>query len=154
MTVTPCVGRADVYDTALHDEDATDAQRAQAIHTAAALCNGCPLAVGCTGRVTVDAAPAELVLLPDDWMPPETAGVPIPEAPPVPNAWPASRRQGAAITVGREYVRTEKRPAVWARMAGDLAAAGRTVPQIADALCVSEDTVRTLLGAPAARTAA
>lgn len=153
MTVTPCVGHADLYDTALYDEDAPAAQRAQAIHQAAALCNGCPLAAACEGRVTLDAAPAELVLLPDGWMPPEREGIPQPEAP-VRRGWSANRRAAAAMATGREYVKPEKRPAAWARMAADLIAEGRSVAQVADALCISEDTVRTLLATRAGKQAA
>lgn len=46
------------------------------------------------------------------------------------------------------YTHPNQRAAEWARMAAQLAAEGRTPTQIADALCVSEDTARALLGTP------
>jgi hypothetical protein len=147
MTTTPCVGNAAVYDTALYDEDVPPARRTAAIHTAASLCNGCPINITCGDRVTLDSAPTELVLLPADWMPPEREGTAAPEAPPV-RRRSARRLQAAAITTGRDYVKPAQRPAVWARMAAGLIAEGRTVAQTAEALCVSEDTVHQLLGAP------
>lgn len=38
------------------------------------------------------------------------------------------------------------RPTEWAAMAADLAAAGRTIPEIADALWIDEATAAALLG--------
>ncbi|MBV9023350.1 MAG: hypothetical protein JO362_06055 [Streptomycetaceae bacterium] len=145
-TSTPCVGHSAVYDAALYDDHLPAAQRAQAVHTAAALCNGCPIAASCTERVTADTAPRELVLLPDDWMPPEREGIPEPE---IRTFGPKPK----AIVTGFDYVRPQQRPAAWARMAAGLAGRGRTVAQIADELCVSEDAVRALLGEPQRRAA-
>lgn len=146
MTTTPCVGHSALYDAALYpDDEAPAEERTQAVHTAAALCDGCPIASTCTERVTVDTAPRELALLPDNWLPAEREGRPEPEAPKV-RTWSAERRAGTAITVGRDYVRPAQRPTAWARMAAQLASEGRTVEQIAEALCVSENTARALLG--------
>jgi hypothetical protein len=43
------------------------------------------------------------------------------------------------------YTQPADRPAEWARMAAELAADGRTLPQIADALCIDEPTALLLL---------
>lgn len=47
------------------------------------------------------------------------------------------------------HVQPQQRARVWAEMAVDLEAEGRSLPGIAAALCVSEDTAAHLLGAPA-----
>jgi hypothetical protein len=52
------------------------------------------------------------------------------------------------------YVPTGKRVRAWADMAVDLAAQGRSVAEIAAALCVSEDTAARLLGRDATGRAA
>lgn len=44
-----------------------------------------------------------------------------------------------------DYIEPADRPEAWARMAAELAAEGRTLPQIADALCVDEPTAEALL---------
>lgn len=144
MTATPCVGQSDVYDAALYDDDIPTAQRTQAVHTAAALCSGCPIADTCTDRVTLDTQPQPLELLPDNWLPPTREGRPEP-AVPAARTWSKERREGAAITVGRDYVKPAQRPNAWARMAAELAEQGRTLAQIAEALCISEDTAAALV---------
>jgi hypothetical protein len=45
------------------------------------------------------------------------------------------------------YVQPADRPTEWARMAAELADTGRTIPQIADALCIDEPTTAALLEA-------
>lgn len=47
--------------------------------------------------------------------------------------------------LGSEYVQPADRPAAWAAMAAGLANDGRTLAQIADALCVDEPTAVRLL---------
>jgi hypothetical protein len=141
---TPCVGNSEVYDIVLYDEDVTAEQRAQAVHQAAALCNGCPIAGTCSERVTIDTERRELVLLPEEWLPPVREGRAEPAEAPK-RRWSAERLAGAEMAVGRDYVRPAQRPAAWARMAADLAADGQTVPQIAEALCVTVATVEALL---------
>lgn len=59
-----------------------------------------------------------------------------------------SRRNLAIPAVDAGYVQPADRPAEWARMAADLAAQSRSLPAIADALCIPEDAVRALLGTP------
>jgi DNA-binding NarL/FixJ family response regulator len=55
---------------------------------------------------------------------------------------------------GTGYVRPERRVTVWRHMAADLAAEGSTIPMIAEALCVSEETVNALLGQSAPKAVA
>ena len=51
------------------------------------------------------------------------------------------------------YIEPAGRPAEWARMAAALADQGRSVAEIADALCVDEPTAAALLGARLERVA-
>ncbi|MFE0699149.1 hypothetical protein [Streptomyces sp. NPDC058872] len=44
-----------------------------------------------------------------------------------------------------DYIHPTDRPTEWARMATDYAHAGRTLPDIAALLCISEDTAAALL---------
>lgn len=60
----------------------------------------------------------------------------------------ALRRAKPYVEPAKPYVEPADRPAEWARMAADLATRGHSLPRIAADLCVSEDTVRALLGAP------
>ena len=51
--------------------------------------------------------------------------------------------------VGADYVQPADRPTEWARMAAELTAEGRTITEIADALCVDETTALLLTASPA-----
>lgn len=142
MTTLPCAGNAALYDLVLFEEDADPRQRQQAVHRAAALCAGCP--APCPEKVTADSSPRELVLLEPDWMPPAREGRPEPKPAPR-RTWSADRRAAAAMTVGRDYVPAAKRVSAWARMAAEYAAAGMPLAQIADQLCVTEQTAADLI---------
>ncbi|MTE20252.1 hypothetical protein F0L17_14265 [Streptomyces sp. TRM43335] len=142
MTALPCVGRSALYDLALFEEDADPRQRQQAVHRAAALCAGCP--APCPEKVTADSGPRELVLLEPDWMPPAREGQPEPKPTPR-RKWSADRRKAAAMTVGRDYVPTDRRADAWARAAAEHAAAGMPLAQIAERLCVTEQTAADLI---------
>lgn len=141
---TPCITAPHLYDAVLFDEDVAEGTRDTARREAARLCAGCPMVAGCADRVTADTAPRHLASLPDGWMPPVTEGRAAPVEPPR-RTWSAERRAGAAITVGRDYIRPHQRLTAWARMAAEDAARGASVAEIAWSLCVSEDTVRALL---------
>lgn len=119
MTSTPCISDPALYDRVLFD-DATSEERAQARSEAAALCARCPSP--CDARVTDATQPQPLVLLPA-----------------------APRRRPRVPKTGRDYVRPQQRPAAWARMARALADEGRSLPDIAAGLCVSEATAQALL---------
>jgi DNA-binding NarL/FixJ family response regulator len=134
----PCTGRPELFDAVLWPEDDTPAPPA-AVAEAAALCARCP--ARCDQAVTATTQPRPVTLLADDWLPPASEGVPTPEVP----TFGGRRHRQPAIATGRDYVRPHQRETAWARMAAELADAGRTVPDIAAQLCVSEDTVRALL---------
>lgn len=139
-TTPPCVGHATLYDALFDDEQPE--QRAAAQQQAAALCATCP--TPCPQKVTASSPPRTSELLDEEWLPPSREGRPEPQVPKT-RTWSAERRAGAAFAVGRAYIKPQQRPAAWARMAAGLAAEGRTPTQIADALCVSTDTVHLLL---------
>lgn len=50
--------------------------------------------------------------------------------------------------VDSDYVQPADRPTEWARMATELAIEGRTIAEIADALCVDEATALLLTASP------
>lgn len=136
--VLPCRGNAALYDIALFGEGAS-AERVQAVHRAAALCGSCP--ARCDQMVTVDSAPAELVLLEPDWLPPAREGRPEPQP-----RMPVRRRDTHPdIQVGVDYVAPDKRVAVWAAMAAERASAGHSFGVIATDLCVPVDAVARLV---------
>ena len=134
----PCLGHADLYDIVLFGDAPTE-QRQQAVHRAAALCATCPSQ--CDQKVTADSGPVELVLLEPDWMPAAREGRPEPE----PRTFGGRRRKPDGPAVGQDYVPTDRRISAWAAMAAERAASGRSVPDIATDLCVSEDTARQLI---------
>lgn len=131
MSITPCVGREQLYDLALFSTDAPAADRQQAVHRAAALCATCP--TQCGQPVTVDSEPAPLVLLEHGWMPPTREGKPGPKP-------RAERRHDRPA-----YVPPQQRVEAWAAMAAWRASRGCSVADIAEALLVSEDTAVRLI---------
>ncbi|MFM9589838.1 hypothetical protein ACKI1J_15055 [Streptomyces scabiei] len=135
----PCVGHADLYDTALFD-DATPTDRQQAIHRAAALCASCP--TQCDQIVTADTKSAPLLRLEADWTPPqrrEAAALSLRKAS------GGRRPHKPRIGVDFEHYRPDQRVAVWARMAAERAEEGMPPRLIADELCVSVEVVGRLL---------
>jgi hypothetical protein len=136
VTALPCTNRAKLFDAVLWPEDDAPAPPA-AVAEAAALCARCP--ARCDQAVTAATQPRSVTLLAHDWLPPAREGRPEPEV------RKFGRRQQPAIATGLDYVRPHQRETVWARMAAALAGAGRSVPDIAVELCVTEDTVRALL---------
>lgn len=145
MTVLPCFGNQAVYDALFDDVPAAQRQAAQA--EAASLCGRCPSP--CADKVTAAAAPRVLELLPTGWMPPATEGRPEPEIPTVGKR----RARDTAPGIGCDYVPTDKRVQAWARMAGERAAQGWQLADIALELCVTEDTAQRLLNLTRARAA-
>ena len=133
----PCLGHADLYDAVLFDEGPS-AHREQALHRAAALCGTCP--AQCDQMVTIDTSRRELVLLDPDWMPPAREGKPEPEPQVV-----RKRAKTNLPPIGRDYIRPDQRIAAWARMAAERIAAGRSHADIAEDLCVTEETVGLLI---------
>lgn len=134
--VLPCTTQPNVYDVLLDEESNTSAYKA-ARDTAIRLCSTCP--TPCPQMVTLDSAPPIVDDFDDtEWIPTPAPVVLLPVG-------PTRRRPEYFPPTGRDYVRPERRPAAWARMAAELAAEGRSVPDIALALCVSEDTVTALL---------
>jgi hypothetical protein len=133
----PCVGHAGLYDTVLFD-DAPSPQREQALHRAAALCGTCP--AQCDQVVTIDTGRHELVLLDPDWMPPAREGKPDPEPRVV-----RKRVKTNLSAIGKDYIRPDQRIAAWARMAAEYVAVGRSLTDIAEELCVTEETVVRLI---------
>lgn len=138
MAQLPCTGQTALYDLVLFDDTTAGPARAEAQHRAAALCAACP--APCEQQVTVDTVPQTLVLLPSDWLPPAREGKPEPE-----QRTPRRRQRETLPPVGRDYVRPAQRVTAWARMAGEDAARGRSLADIALDLCVSEDTAAELI---------
>lgn len=131
MTAPPCIGRQNIYDTALFDTVPTSA-RVRALHQAAALCASC--LTPCEQKITVSSQRSELVLLEPGWMPPVRK----------------VRREAEVrrlTSVSSDYVPPARRAAVWAAWAVELAAAGMPLAKIADELCVTEGTAARLLDA-------
>ena len=139
MSRLPCTDHADLYDLVLFDDGPAEA-RSEALRRAAGLCVSCPSP--CEQKVGADTAPIELVLLPEDWMPTAREGKPEPKV-----ATPAKRAREVVRGIGFDYVRPDQRVAAWARMAGEHAARGDSLPAIAAALCVSESTAAALIEA-------
>lgn len=132
-TRLPCTGHSHLYDAILWPDDNTTASPA-AIAQAAALCSRCP--APCEQKITTDSKPRPLVLLDYDWMPPAHDGVPDPT--PRRDRQPTTQRS-------RDHARPEERVTVWAQMAAQRAAQGESLPDIADWLCVTQDTAQRLL---------
>lgn len=132
----PCTTRPDIYDTLLDQHP--DSPAYQDAHTeAVSLCSTCTRQ--CTDRVTPSSGPRVVEEFDDtEWIPAPAPVVLLPVGP------TRGRREYFPPT-GREYVQPARRPAVWARMVAALAEQGRTPAAIAEALCVSENTVTALL---------
>lgn len=141
MNTLPCATQPALYDIVLFDDDVPAETRAAARVKAVALCATCPRP--CDERVTTATRPRTLVLLPDDHMPPATEGRRAPEVP----QFGGTRRRQPQVAVGWDYVRPHQRVAAWTRMAGQMAAAGRSIPEIAAGLAVDEATAARLAGA-------
>jgi len=135
----PCTTRPNIYDVLLDAEPDTSAYKA-AHAEAVSLCSTCTRS--CGERVTLSSAPRGVEDFDDtEWIPAPKPVVLLPVG-------PARQPRVYFPPTGREYVRPERRPAVWARMAAELAAEGRPLTGIALALCVSEETAAQLLAAP------
>ncbi|GAA1977265.1 hypothetical protein [Kitasatospora viridis] len=132
----PCGTDPAAYDALLDEEPSSPAYQA-ARDTAVQLCTGCPSP--CPERITPGSEPRTVQDFDDsDWIPAPAPVVLLPVR-------PTRRRPRHFPPTGRDYVRPERRPAVWASMAAELAAEGRSLDDIAAALCVSEETVTALL---------
>ncbi|MEU9000485.1 hypothetical protein [Streptomyces sp. NPDC048551] len=139
MNALPCAARPALYDIVLFEEDVPAEARTAARITAAGLCATCPQP--CDGRVTTATQPRALTLLPDDYMPPTAEGRSAPEVP----QFGGPRRREPQMAIGWDYVRPHQRVAAWTRMAGQMAAAGRSVHEIAAGLAVDEATAARLI---------
>ncbi|WP_328545413.1 hypothetical protein [Streptomyces europaeiscabiei] len=161
----PCVGNASVYDALFDDVPQKEQQTARV--QAAALCARCPSP--CPDKVTETSTTRVVVELAPGWMPDaqegralytgrETwhgtaAGVPTHgcRCQRCTDAYDqhlerhARRTAGQALRTGQSYVRAEDRVDAHAREALQLARKGRTVPDIALALCVTEETALRLI---------
>ncbi|MFB7671651.1 hypothetical protein ACFC26_09560 [Kitasatospora purpeofusca] len=132
-TALPCATSLDTFDTLL--DTAPDTPAYQDAHTQAVqLCATCPQP--CTEKITATHVPTVQAFDDTEWIPAPVVLLPL---------GPTRRRRIHVPPTGRDYVPPARRPIAWARMAADLAAEGQTVVAIAAALCVDEDTARTLL---------
>ncbi|MFJ3793819.1 hypothetical protein [Kitasatospora sp. NPDC090091] len=136
MSTLPCTTRLDVYDALLDAELDTQAYKA-AHDQAAQLCGACPRP--CIEKVTATSAPRTVQDFDDtEWIPAPAPAVLLPL-----NTVRRSRVYWPPT--GRDYVQPDRRPTAWARMAAELADDGRTLPDIAAALCVDEATATALI---------
>lgn len=139
MTALPCSTRLDVCDALFDDED--EQARAKALPVAIALCASCP--AKCDQQVTETSAPRTVELTVTD----DEAGV---ELKPVRKPSRVSRASaGAAEDFGpwrsRAYIPPRERIPAAAAEAMELEAAGFTVEQIAERMCITAETATMLI---------